>query len=61
MTKPTSHIGYIVHYSGERDGGTYVPALAGGWTYVAEAMMLNRPAATVCIEPVNEIPAWVES
>jgi len=55
-----NHIGYIVHYEGERDSGTYVARLAGGWLYVVQAMMQSRPDATICIEPVTEIPEWAQ-
>lgn len=52
-------IGHVVHFQGERDGGAYVPAFAGAWIQVAQAMMEARPGATICVEPVTEIPLWV--
>ena len=51
------HIGYIVHFEGERDGGAFV-YICTGWVHIAQSMQIARPGATICVEPVNEIPGW---
>lgn len=55
-------IGYVVHYKHERDGGAYVPGKACSPALLtAEAMMRTNPYRTVVIEPVTEIPEWVDN
>lgn len=58
-------VGYVVHYENEFDGGAYLPsqgpAIAIGMNPTQFAMMQDRPEATVCITPVDQVPEWVES
>ena len=51
-------VGYVIYYEGERDGGAYTSKFT--WVRVAQAMMHAREGVTVCIEPVNTVPEWVE-
>lgn len=57
-------VGYLVHYADERDGGAFIPLKSSSGNTIEitlRAMMHDRPGATVCVEPVTEVPEWVET